>query len=130
MCGQGGETGDTLHLGTGVDGGATAQEEEGRRATTPPLAEVCHLAPPLDRFVGRESELRDLAAALDPAAGPPARVVVVGLGGAGKSALALRAAWAAAPAYEVVWELDAKSSGALEVSLVALAAALNVDVAG
>ncbi|GGS56647.1 ATP-binding protein [Actinokineospora fastidiosa] len=43
-------------------------------------------------FVGREAELARVAEVLDPAAGPGAGAVVAGLPGAGKTALAVRAA--------------------------------------
>jgi DNA-binding SARP family transcriptional activator/tetratricopeptide (TPR) repeat protein len=56
------------------------------------------LPPTVADFIGRDAELVAIARALDP--GPaPALVVVSGMGGVGKTTLAVRAAWHALPRY-------------------------------
>ncbi|MFE9603463.1 ATP-binding protein [Streptomyces hokutonensis] len=63
-----------------------------------------NLPPEIRSFVGRHAELARLQAALDPAAGPARTVSVVGVGGVGKTRLALRAAAEVQGAYpDGVW---------------------------
>ena len=63
-----------------------------------------NLPPETRSFVGRHAELARLQAALDPAAGPARPVSVVGVGGVGKTRLALRAAAEVQGAYpDGVW---------------------------
>ncbi|MFJ6896171.1 ATP-binding protein [Streptomyces hokutonensis] len=63
-----------------------------------------NLPPETRSFVGRHAELARLQAALDPAAGPARTVSVVGVGGVGKTRLALRAAAEVQGAYpDGVW---------------------------
>ncbi|MEV0910798.1 ATP-binding protein [Streptomyces hokutonensis] len=63
-----------------------------------------NLPPETRSFVGRHAELARLHAALDPAAGPARLVSVVGVGGVGKTRLALRAAAEVRGAYpDGVW---------------------------
>lgn len=63
-----------------------------------------NLPPETHSFVGRRAELARLHAALDPGTGPPRLVSVVGVGGVGKTRLALRAAAEVRDAYpDGVW---------------------------
>lgn len=61
----------------------------GTRAVTPITAET---QPATERLVGRDQELAALLALLDPGSEAPARVVVSGVAGVGKTALAWQAA--------------------------------------
>ncbi|MFG2374443.1 ATP-binding protein [Streptomyces sp. NPDC048504] len=73
--------------------------------THPNPGDLGNLPPETHGFVGRRTELALLQAALDPAAGPAGRLVsVVGVGGVGKTRLALRAAAEVRDAYpDGVW---------------------------
>ncbi|MGW3105152.1 ATP-binding protein [Streptomyces sp. NPDC001100] len=63
-----------------------------------------NLPPETHSFVGRGAELGRLRAALDPGGGPARPVTVVGVGGVGKTRLALRAAAQVRDAYpDGVW---------------------------
>ncbi|MBB5085248.1 tetratricopeptide repeat protein [Nonomuraea endophytica] len=80
---------------------------------------------PTPWFVGRDEALTLLAATLEAGAG--AGVIsqaVVGLGGIGKSELALQYAFARRLDYALVWWIDADSPAQLEAGLAALARAL------
>ncbi|MFI6396248.1 FxSxx-COOH system tetratricopeptide repeat protein, partial [Nonomuraea sp. NPDC050540] len=79
-------------------------------------------------FTGRERALEQLAAALE--AGARAGVVVsrVGLGGVGKSELALQYAFARRLDYDLVWWIDADSPAQIEAGLAALARAVAAGV--
>jgi DNA-binding SARP family transcriptional activator len=68
-----------------VSGGGVARGDAGERAPARP-----RLPEPATRFVGREAELADLEALLD--AGETRLVTLLGLGGAGKTRLALELA--------------------------------------
>jgi len=73
--------------------------------THPNPGNLGNLPPETHSFVGRRTELARLRAALDPGVGPAARLVsVVGVGGVGKTRLALRAAAEVRDAYpDGVW---------------------------
>ncbi|MFI6541574.1 tetratricopeptide repeat protein [Nonomuraea sp. NPDC050547] len=80
---------------------------------------------PAPWFVGRESAWQELATTLE--SGTGAGVIsqaVVGLGGVGKSELALQYAFARRLDYQVVWWIDADSPAQIEAGLAALARAL------
>ncbi|MGI5238153.1 FxSxx-COOH system tetratricopeptide repeat protein [Dactylosporangium sp. CA-139066] len=95
----------------------------------PGVEPACFRAPPRPAgFIGREADLVRLRARLRPeehagprSAAPP--VVLHGLGGAGKSALAAEYAHRFGAAYDLVWWLDC---GALDEGIAALAAALGL----
>ncbi len=67
--------------------------------TDPNPGNLGNLPPETRSFVGRRAELARLHAALDPAVGPARLVSVVGVGGVGKTRLALRAAAEVQAAY-------------------------------
>ncbi|MFE0147883.1 tetratricopeptide repeat protein [Nonomuraea sp. NPDC059007] len=80
-------------------------------------------------FAGRELALEDLAATLETGTG--AGVIsqaVVGLGGVGKSELALQYAFARRLDYGLVWWIDADSPAQIEAGLAGLARALVAGV--
>ncbi|MFF7359972.1 FxSxx-COOH system tetratricopeptide repeat protein [Streptomyces sp. NPDC008125] len=76
--------------------------------------------PPSRHFVGRQEVLAGLARALSAADGPRARVIH-GLGGVGKSTLALHYAYDHRDAYSLVWWIRADSPDLITADLAALA---------
>jgi hypothetical protein len=83
-----------------------------------------NLAPRLPVFVDREQDMAELETVMgqDPAAAPP---VVHGLGGTGKSTLALQFAHRSRERYNPVWWVSADSATSVTTGLADLAARLN-----
>lgn len=79
-------------------------------------------------FVGREEQLRTLAGALDQGPGVIAQAVV-GLGGIGKSELALHHATIRRHDYNLIWWIDADGADAVQTGLAALCRSLCAGVA-
>nr|SBO97584.1 putative ATP /GTP-binding protein [Nonomuraea gerenzanensis] len=84
--------------------------------------------PPARRFVGRDHALRRLMAAREGGAGVRGRVIC-GLGGIGKSELALQYAHAHRARYELVWWIPAESAGQVRTGLAELGRALAAAAA-
>jgi hypothetical protein len=109
-----GSSSGIIQTGDGVSLGAPA-------AVEPPPGGLAGLPrPPARAFVGRAAQLAELAR-------PGARVVH-GLGGVGKSELALQYAHRHRDRYRVVWWVLADTAEAAEAGLAELAAALHPDV--
>ncbi|WP_433384360.1 FxSxx-COOH system tetratricopeptide repeat protein [Actinoplanes sp. CA-142083] len=86
--------------------------------------------PPARAFVGRDAELTALAESVASGTGVVAQSQAVhGLGGVGKSELALQYAWRRRAAYRLVWWVTADSSQAIESGLAELAFRLHPDSA-
>ncbi|MEV4412934.1 FxSxx-COOH system tetratricopeptide repeat protein [Catellatospora sp. NPDC049609] len=119
--------------GTGVVGRITGDTVDvARTIPEPPLPTspppVFNLPGRNPDFTGREDLLREVEAGLD--AGPVAVVAVRGMGGIGKTQLALEVAhrgWAAGR-YEVAWWVRAESPLTVAEDLAALAPGLGVPV--
>nr|WP_260408507.1 NB-ARC domain-containing protein [Planomonospora venezuelensis] len=79
-------------------------------------------------FVGRQEELTALQQALTVGPGVIAQAVI-GLGGIGKSELALHYALAHRNRYDLVWWIDAEGAGAIEAGLAGLCRALCAGMA-
>jgi hypothetical protein len=84
--------------------------------------------PPNPAFTGRDEELKDLRKKLRDgvAAGVTQTVVVHGLGGVGKTQLAVEYAWKNQGDYDAVLWANADSSAALDAGLAALAPVLGL----
>ncbi|WP_438491692.1 tetratricopeptide repeat protein [Streptomyces asiaticus] len=84
------------------------------------------------RFVGRETEMTLLDRALRPRTERAATQVLTqamsGLGGVGKSTLALRFAHDRRPHYSAVWWINAETPGTITDSLAELTAAVNPEI--
>ncbi|WP_262702926.1 MULTISPECIES: FxSxx-COOH system tetratricopeptide repeat protein [Streptomyces] len=84
------------------------------------------------RFVGREEETANLKRALHPGNAPAATQVVTqtvsGLGGIGKSSLALHYAHSHLREYTAVWWINAETSETITVSLAQLTARLTAGI--
>ncbi|MBL7498152.1 tetratricopeptide repeat protein [Frankia sp. CNm7] len=101
---------------------AAAAEDEGR-----PGPAVWNVPPRLARFVGREDQLSELAGKL--AAGSVVSVVALaGMGGVGKTALAVEYAWRHGEAFDVVWWVSAEQVDQVPEQLGALGEALGLAV--
>ncbi|MEA3344970.1 MAG: FxSxx-COOH system tetratricopeptide repeat protein [Chloroflexota bacterium] len=87
----------------------------------PPIWNVPHLRNP--NFTGRESLLTQLRAALT--SGEPA--AITGLGGVGKTQLALEYAYRHAEEYEVVWWVRAEEGATLAADYAGLAGPLDLE---
>jgi tetratricopeptide (TPR) repeat protein len=108
-----------------------------RTALPDPATQADHVAgltnlprPPVPFFVGRESELGMLKARLDPvmhgdAAGPASGVAVHGLGGTGKTELAVQYMQHARGRFALTWWITAISDDNVAAGLAALTRALN-----
>lgn len=84
--------------------------------------------PPVKTFVGREDELRHLSALMGRGTGVVVQSQAVhGLGGVGKSELALQYAHRNRDAYTLVWWMTADSAAAIEAGLAELAYQLHPD---
>ncbi|MFE7637522.1 FxSxx-COOH system tetratricopeptide repeat protein [Kitasatospora sp. NPDC057518] len=103
-----------------------------RSAADTPADGLVHLLQPNARFTGRQRELAALREALTAERpGPGAATVVVhGLGGVGKSTLALQYAQSFRTAYDLVWWIDASSPGGVEEALTGIARRLSPAWAG
>ncbi|GAA2919411.1 tetratricopeptide repeat protein [Streptomyces mexicanus] len=104
-----------------------------RSAADTPADGVVHLdQPPSGRFTGRQDELATIRAVLTAErAGPGVSAVVVhGLGGVGKSALARQYAHTFRETYDLVWWIDASSPGKIEEALAGIARLLSPVWAG
>ncbi|MFF4440150.1 FxSxx-COOH system tetratricopeptide repeat protein [Streptomyces sp. NPDC001621] len=75
-------------------------------------------------FTGRTAELAEVRAELARGTGTPA-VVVHGLGGVGKTELALQYAHLHSESYDLVWWIDSAAPGATEAALAAIAERLS-----
>ena len=80
-------------------------------------------------FVGRDSALGRLRAALNDEASAVVTQAVYGLGGVGKSELALHHATACRGDYPVIWWITAEDAAQIETGLAALAARLCREIA-
>ena len=92
---------------------------------TPP--EVCNLPRRNANFTGRESILESLSTALQ--SGQKTAITqqaIYGLGGIGKTQLALEYAWRHSSAYDIVWWLRAEDASTLSSDYTALATKLNL----
>ena len=85
--------------------------------------------PPARVFVGRASALGRLREALDDDASAVVTQAVYGLGGVGKSELALHHAAACRGDYPVIWWITAEDTAQIEAGLAALAARLCREIA-
>jgi tetratricopeptide (TPR) repeat protein len=87
--------------------------------------------PPVQVFAGRDAELAQLVQALSTPGNAAARsaVVVYGLGGVGKSELALQYAHAHRDRYQLIWWITAADQGQIQAGLAALGARLCPEVA-
>ena len=96
-----------------------------------PVAPLCNLPPQDPRFVGRRRQLARLAAALerDGQAAITQAQAITGLGGVGKSQLALEYAWRYLDRYDLVWWVPAESVAALDAAFVQLAQAIQLPSA-
>jgi len=120
----------------------TAREEMARRAARPTAADASSGGIPESRpptvslparnplFTGRSDLLRELATRLQ--TGPVAVVAMRGLGGIGKSSLALEFAYQARDSghYAIVWWVRADSPLTLSADLAALAAEVGIGPGG
>ena len=77
-------------------------------------------------FAGRDDELDKLRVALGAGAAEVAVLAVSGLGGVGKTQLAIEHAWRRAADYDLVWWVPAELAAAVPGSLAALAESLGV----
>lgn len=108
-------------------------DSEWRRLNQPPPAPVATAPPPfqapasIPHFVGRVEELQELAQRLQQ---PASRVALVGMGGVGKTSLAIEAAHRLRPHFPdgVLWA-DAAASDPLDI-LQSWAAAFGCDYSG
>jgi tetratricopeptide (TPR) repeat protein len=90
----------------------------------PPTWNVPFLRNPL--FTGRDDQLEVLRAQLQTGAGAVRRVVVTGLGGGGKTQLAVEYAYRHTGDYELIWWIRAATPASLIGDYTALAAKLGV----
>ncbi|MET8181662.1 FxSxx-COOH system tetratricopeptide repeat protein [Streptomyces sp. NPDC005336] len=87
--------------------------------------------PPSRRFSGRSTEMGRLEGAMCPGGGPGTHAVtqtVSGLGGVGKSSLALHYAHAHRADYPVIWWITADSPDTITASLATLAKRINSGI--
>jgi hypothetical protein len=80
-------------------------------------------------FTGRQGLLADLKERVHTASAP-AVTLLHGVGGVGKSQLAIEYAWAHAGRHDLVWWVDAEAPATAEAGLVELAAALGTPMVG
>ncbi|RKQ91491.1 hypothetical protein C8N24_1313 [Solirubrobacter pauli] len=103
---------------------ATLHDDRARELrSTVALAQVTNVPARLPLLVGREGLLSDLRSRFAPAGTP---IVLYGLGGAGKTALAIEFAHRFTADYRVAWWIDASSPERVAQGYVQLAAALGV----
>ena len=97
-------------------------------ATAPAIWNIPHARNP--NFTGREAILDDLAARL--ASGDHAALVqaIAGLGGIGKTQIAVEYAYRRQKEYRVVWWIRAEQPATLDIDFAALADALDLPVKG
>ncbi|HET8641611.1 MAG TPA: FxSxx-COOH system tetratricopeptide repeat protein, partial [Pseudonocardiaceae bacterium] len=81
-------------------------------------------------FIGREAELDQLAGYLSAPGTAAAVAGREGIGGVGKSELAVEYAWRHAGEYRMVWWMDAGHQAGAEANLAELAALLDVPASG
>ncbi|MET8277897.1 tetratricopeptide repeat protein [Micromonospora sp. NPDC005174] len=115
---------------TGNDAKVDARRIELHRASTAPDtgARLHNLPKPATRlFVGRQEEFAALEAVMSAGSGVICQAVH-GLGGVGKTELALQYAHRCRDRYPVRWWLTADSPAAIENGLVALTARMNPDL--
>ncbi len=118
--------------------GGGAQRPEPAFPSRPPV--VRNLPARLRSFTGRDTLLKEMAEGLagsDRAAvadvedsQAPGAVALYGLGGVGKTQLAVEHAYRNAARYQVVWWIDAEQSSLVNGQLAALAARLGLPVSG
>ncbi|WP_344445033.1 tetratricopeptide repeat protein [Kitasatospora nipponensis] len=85
---------------------------------------VVSLRAPKHSFTGRRAELAEVRAELTRSAGTAA-VVLHGLGGVGKTELALQYAHLHSESYDLIWWIDSALPGATEAALAAIAEQLS-----
>lgn len=98
-----------------------------RNSNEPPRRPVWNVRAPNPHFIGREELLRDLHRSLRKSA---ASIVhsLRGMGGVGKTSLAIEYAHRFAREYRIVWWLNAEHPGLIPGQFVKLAAALRLPV--
>jgi hypothetical protein len=99
---------------------------EDHRARVPPPSRLVRMSPLTQELVGRD----DLLAAIhdrltSPATAPPRLLALHGLGGVGKTSLALEYARRHAGYYQLIWELPAEDTTLLSAGITDLAHALG-----
>ncbi|MBB5773526.1 tetratricopeptide repeat protein [Nonomuraea jabiensis] len=97
------------------------------RAPEPPLRVVELPRPPARHFIGRDHALRQLTAAMRGEAGVISQAIC-GLGGIGKSELALQYAHAHRGDYELIWWIPAENASQVRSGLAELGRALTAAV--
>ncbi|MGA5764826.1 tetratricopeptide repeat protein [Nonomuraea bangladeshensis] len=97
------------------------------RAPEPPLRVVELPRPPARHFLGRDHALRQLTAAMRSEAGVIS-LAICGLGGIGKSELALQYAHAHRDDYELIWWIPAENTTQVRTALAQLGRALAAAV--
>ncbi|MFF0413358.1 tetratricopeptide repeat protein [Kitasatospora sp. NPDC004745] len=85
---------------------------------------VVYLRAPKNTFTGRKAELAEVRAELARSTGAPA-VVLHGLGGVGKTELALQYAHLHSESYDLIWWIDSAVPGATDAALAAIAEQLS-----
>src|SRR5262245_33607833 len=88
---------------------------------------VWNVPPRPARFVGREDQLAELAAKLS-ASSVVSVVALAGMGGVGKTALAVEYAWRHGEAFDVVWWVSAEQADQVAGHLAVLGEALDLPL--
>jgi tetratricopeptide (TPR) repeat protein len=109
---------------TAVEPFAPGQHEPRFPGALPPIWNVPHLRNP--SFTGREDLLEELAASLGGGTATAITQAIAGLGGVGKTSLAVEYAYRQQAAFDVVWWLRAEKPATLVGDFTALAGALNL----
>ena len=110
--------------GLGVADAAMARQENQRFA--PPIQPV-RLRPRPSMLIGREGMLSELQARLEPGDGAGPRIVALcGLGGAGKSSVAVEYAYRHLAEVGVAWQFSAEDPAVLAAGFAELAAQLGI----
>jgi TIR domain/NB-ARC domain len=103
---------------------APAQEEPRLPSALPPVWRVPY--PRNWSFTGRQELLEELAAGVGQGAATAITQAIAGLGGVGKTSLAVEYAYRQQSAFDVVWWVRAEEPAALTGDFTALAGALNL----
>jgi len=117
-------------LSTGIQGALDKLGRRGERRAGPVAGRVLRLAPRPVYLAGREELLAGLEARLAGDGGGPRVVALCGLGGAGKTCVAVEYAYRHLGGAGVCWQLPAEDPAVLAAGFGELAAALGVADAG